>query len=276
MFGVSPKFFVVRCGENFTVDDYINTLERLPSLSLTNFQGEIFKEVQLEDWEENAPRLEEKASQLNLRQDMFVAHFLIEGSSSFDKISDGRYEKLFDRVLDMLSAFPSLKIVCVPIGRYIDDGKNDRDKAKELLSRRLVCYSEKAGAKGLNFAVEVISGALLDYRELAIIKEKNSLDNFGLNLDTGHANLIMHENISLIPSFLKVFGTHIKDNDGINADELKPGDGCIDWPKLISSLETSGYSGSYDFELSSSDDKEYLMAEDYLKQFINKNKTGGN
>lgn len=274
MFGVSPKFFVVRCGENFTVDDYINTLSVLPRLALDSFQGEIFKEEQLEDWEENAPKLEEKAVSLALRMDMFVAHFLIEGSLTYDKICDERYERLYERVLNMLSSFHDLKTICVPIGRYIRDEK--RKNAKKLLSERLVRYAEKAGEKGLNFAVEVISGALLDYRELKVIRDNQMLDNFGLNLDTGHANLIMHDEISLIPSMLRVFGTHIKDNDGICPAELKPGDGSIDWNALISALEENGYDGSYDFELASLDDNEYILASDYLKQFINKNKTGGN
>ena len=276
MFGVSPKFFAVRCGENYTVDDYIDALDILPRLSLKSFQGEIFKEDQLFDWEKNASKLEEKAIRLGLRQDMFVAHFLIEGSSSLERILDGKYEKLFGRVLKMLSAFHNLKTVCVPIGRYSDDGQRDREKAKELLSGRLVCYSRMAEAEGLNFAVEVITGALLDYRELAVFRDKYMLDNFGLNLDTGHANLIMHDEINLIPFILKVYGTHIKDNDGINPSELKPGDGSIDWKALINSLEENGYDGSYDFELSTQDDDEYILAVNYLKQFINKNKTGGN
>lgn len=273
MFGVSPKFFVVRCGENFRVEDYICALDKLPPLSLDSFQGEILRESQIADWERNAYKVEEKAERLALRQDMFVAHFLIDGTTSPATLKDNRYDILFWRVLDILKAFKSLKTVSLPIGKYqgvVNAG------AKSLLSERLRRFSIEAGERGLEFGVEVITGALLDYRELSEIREKYSLSNFGLNLDTGHANLIMHEEITLIPSLLPVYGTHIKDNDGKKSDELKPGDGNIDWKALISALEDNGYRGSYDFELSSPDDGEYIKAQSYIKQFINQNKTGGN
>ncbi len=276
MFGVSPKFFVVRSGEDYRVDDYVRMLDRVSSLGFESFQGEIFKESQIVDWEENAYRIEKRAGELGLIEDMFVAHFLMEGSVTSKAIKDERYDALYLRVLDIISVFKTLKTICVPIGKYIDDGENDREEDKRNLTKRLVFYSEKAEERGLNFAVEVIFGALMGYEELAGIKEKYKLSSFGLNLDTGNANLIMHDDIYKVPSILQVYGTHIKDNDGKNADEKKPGDGTIDWPKLIRALEENGYTGSYDYELSSPDDGEYIKASDFLKEIINKNKTGGN
>lgn len=276
MFGVSPKFFVVRAGEDFTVDDYIGLLGRLKSLGLESFQGEIFRSSQLEDWERNARRLEKRRAELGLRQDMFVAHFLIGGSLSSGSLTDQSWDGYFSRTLDMLSAFGTLRTVCVPTGKYTDDGTLTREMAESLMEDRLIHYASMAEEQGLNFAVEVITGSLLGYDRLAEIRRKYHLGNFGLNLDTGHANIMMGKEISSVCSMLPVYGTHIKDNDGRNPDELRPGKGTIDWKELVASLERSGYTGSYDFELSSPDDAEYPAAEKYLDQFINGNKTGGN
>lgn len=276
MFGVSPKFFVVRAGETFTVDDYISLLGRLRPLGLESFQGEIFLSSALEDWERNACRLEKRRAELDLKQDMFVAHFLIVGSLSPESLTDPGWEGYFARTLDMLSAFGTLKTVCVPTGRYTDDGVMPRKTAESLMADRLIRYASMAEEHGLNFAVEVITGSLLDFRALSEIRRKHHIGNLGLNLDTGHANIMMGREISSVPSMLPVYGTHIKDNDGKNPDELRPGKGTIDWKELVASLEMSGYTGSYDFELSSPDDAEYPAAEKYLAQFINGNKTGGN
>lgn len=79
MFGVSPKYFIVRYGEDFTVEKYAEGLDRLHTLGFSFFQGEVYKVTQLKDWERNAGYLNQKANELNMKIEMFVAHFLFEG-----------------------------------------------------------------------------------------------------------------------------------------------------------------------------------------------------
>lgn len=179
-----------------------------------------------------------------------------------ESLKDKKYEEYFLRVLEMASAFNGLKTICVPIGRF---NSERTEEAKEAMEKRIELFSSLSNKRGLLFAVEVMNGSLLGIPEIASFRKKKGIDNLGINLDTGHANLMLGKEIVNVPSMIPIYGTHIKDNDGINPDELKPGDGSIPWRELMSSLKKAGYMGSYDFELSTDRDEEYLAAISYLK-----------
>lgn len=75
----------------------------------------------------------------------------------------------------------------------------------------------------------------------------------GTCLDTGHAHLAgeMDHVIHKLSGHLKM--VHVNDNHGHRDEHLIPGDGAIDWPRVISELQAHGFSGSLILEISSGD-----------------------
>ena len=75
-------------------------------------------------------------------------------------------------------------------------------------------------------------------------------DNLGVVLDTGHLNLTKES----VEAALKNLGSlllqvHVNDNDGLQQQNLIPGDGTIDFQGLIGLLSATGYSGFLSAEL---------------------------
>ena len=96
----------------------------------------------------------------------------------------------------------------------------------------------------------------------------------GYNFDTGHAQACK-ELVELIPVRLgdRIFGTHLCDNHGYENSSLAPGDGTIDWSRLIPTLRSSGYEGSYDIEIlcdGDSVDKQYQDAFSFVFPLLEK------
>jgi sugar phosphate isomerase/epimerase len=76
------------------------------------------------------------------------------------------------------------------------------------------------------------------------------LPNVGIALDTGHANLRgtpAHDVAERVASL--VIHTHLHDNRGIRDEHLPPGEGGIDWARLVGALTSRHYAGAWCLEL---------------------------
>jgi sugar phosphate isomerase/epimerase len=73
---------------------------------------------------------------------------------------------------------------------------------------------------------------------------QTGLENIGVVLDTGHANLEgqIQPFLDLIPK--KIAHVHISDNHGETDEHLGLGDGSIDWKQFAKSLRAIGFSGT--------------------------------
>ncbi len=71
----------------------------------------------------------------------------------------------------------------------------------------------------------------------------------GFTLDTGHAHLChcLHELSTVLPNRLAF--THLHDNDLTYDGHLVPGNGTINWQRLIADLNGASYTGPLSFEL---------------------------
>ena len=93
------------------------------------------------------------------------------------------------------------------------------------------------------------------------LKEETDITNFGICLDTGHANLHQdRERTSILQMFEEfrkdLVHVHISDNFGKIDEHNLPGNGNIDWPLVISYLEDIKYTGRLVFELHTPDPSE--------------------
>ena len=93
------------------------------------------------------------------------------------------------------------------------------------------------------------------FKEIEKIIRKVNLNNFGLTLDIGHANVTGEDFIQAIYQFkTKIFHIHAHDNFGKKEvkgrfdPHLPPGDGKICWKKVIKALQEIDYRGYFGIE----------------------------
>jgi sugar phosphate isomerase/epimerase len=86
------------------------------------------------------------------------------------------------------------------------------------------------------------------------LKEKTDTKNFGICVDTGHANLHHERDHTYLLHMLEEFRNelvqvHISDNFGKKDDHALPGKGTIDWQGVRSTLVKIDFEGPFIFEL---------------------------
>lgn len=80
-------------------------------------------------------------------------------------------------------------------------------------------------------------------------------NRIGICLDVGHANVQGRDLQDSIRQLGKLLiATHISDNRGIYDEHLIPGEGNIDWQKVIDSLKGIEYSHNFTFEIAPVDE----------------------
>lgn len=98
---------------------------------------------------------------------------------------------------------------------------------------------------GSNLVKDVIEAIAKLRREL-----KNGESRIGACLDIGHANIWEkppEESIKKLGE--TIIATHISDNDGNSDLHLPPGDGIIDWAKIVGNFREINYSQNFTFEI---------------------------
>jgi sugar phosphate isomerase/epimerase len=91
--------------------------------------------------------------------------------------------------------------------------------------------------------------SIANVEELEILFNAVNSSQLGFTLDTGHANLygVLYELMVAFPE--RLYFTHIHDNDGIRDKHQIPGNGTINWCRLLACFNSVEYSGPLNFEL---------------------------
>lgn len=131
----------------------------------------------------------------------------------------------------------------------VEPSEGDIDRIVEIVGY--------AGEKGVCLALENGPFAALK-RVRDRIQTEGLGKNFGICLDTGHANLHRKHDPSLLEHFLEEFSddllhVHISDNLGDIDEHTSPGKGNIDWPAVMSHLTRMRLKGQIIFEMNTSD-----------------------
>ena len=103
---------------------------------------------------------------------------------------------------------------------------------------------------GVRLALEVIPSRLGDAQSLVdLLEDALDLEQLGLCLDTGHANILgdVSEAVEIAGGY--VIATHVHDNDGRADSHQVPFTGAIDWPTVLMAFRKIGYEGTWMFEL---------------------------
>lgn len=107
-----------------------------------------------------------------------------------------------------------------------------------------------------NMLAHLFSGKV---RELLWIMGALDTTEVGICLDTGHAHL--SGDLRTVAHKLSghLWMMHASDNHGQHDDHLPPGDGQIDWPKLLRQMTQSGFSGAIMLEVAGHDDHRRVL-----------------
>lgn len=185
-------------------------------------------------------------------------------------------ETLFTRTKNDIRAAAELvpTLVMHPFEKLAPDGGS-----YECFIDRMKRLRDHADKYQVRLAVENLGERELIRR---IIHELAESDYIGLCFDSGHNNVVSHDDFSLLEEFAdRVFALHLHDNDSNSDQHLIPFLGNISWDKLISALSQTSFCGSlmlessYPFDYSIADtDPNYIFdapsipVEDYLSQSL--------
>lgn len=255
MIGVSPAYFVSRHTDRFRPTDVAEGLADLAALGYRGFQLEVFHRDTLDEWRGSGTRrVRERAAALGLKAHQFVAHFMLAAFATPDAMSSPTGVEEMKAVLDIVALFDECRVVTVPLPAFQAPPTPGPEFYRYAFERcagkvsRLLALVEDAGRR---LALEILPGAILGGTDGFLrLCEHLDADTLGLNFDTGHA-WACKENVDLIPAKLegRILGTHLCDNVGHENLSLCPGDGSIDWPRLIGALARCGYGGPWDIEI---------------------------
>jgi sugar phosphate isomerase/epimerase len=151
--------------------------------------------------------------------------------------------------LSLTTAIPYRYLVVhlgVPDSAEARTNDNSREAARRSVEE-LHAMAEKAG---VSLAIEVIPNPLSSAESLvSFIEEDLDGARVGICMDVGHAFIMGDLGDAIETCSGHLIATHLHDNNGKSDDHLAPGQGAIDWPLTLMSLQKVGYDGTWLFEV---------------------------
>ena len=165
---------------------------------------------------------------------------------------EGRRRKTLAEAEAALAVAQTIPFQCLVAHLGVPDaikpgaGENSRESAR----RSVEALYEMAERTGVHLALEVIPNALSTPESLVSLIE-NDLDGLkvGICLDVGHAHMMGDVGDAIECCSGHIVTTHLHDNRRHSDDHLTPGEGNIDWPVTLMSLQKVGYDGAWMFEV---------------------------
>ena len=144
----------------------------------------------------------------------------------------------------------------VPDAQKPDSADNRRDAARRSVEE-LCNMAEKVGVQ---IALEVIPNSLSTAEALVSFIE-NDLEGakIGICMDVGHAYLMGDVGDAIETCAEHLVTTHLHDNRRKSDDHLTPGEGSINWPTTLMSLQKIGYDGTWLFEVANTSNPKAVL-----------------
>lgn len=90
---------------------------------------------------------------------------------------------------------------------------------------------------GVRLLVENLTSDPTTPEHLMMILEMGHLDNVGVCLNLGHANITVGVRDAIATLSRRIVSVHVHDNHGMRDEHLWPGEGAIDWPAAVTGLK---------------------------------------
>jgi sugar phosphate isomerase/epimerase len=124
------------------------------------------------------------------------------------------------------------------------------DNRRDAARRSVEELFEMAEKVGVQVALEVIPNSLSTAESLVSFIERDLEGaRVGICMDVGHAYLLGDIGDAIETAAEHLVTTHLHDNRREADDHLAPGEGSIDWPATLMSLQKIGYEGVWLFEV---------------------------
>jgi sugar phosphate isomerase/epimerase len=161
-----------------------------------------------------------------------------------------------------LAVAQTIPFRCLVVHLGVPDAMQPRagDNSREGARRSVEAVYEMAERAGVRLALEVIPNALSTPESLVSLIE-NDLDglNVGICIDVGHAHIMGDVGDAIESCSGHIVTTHLHDNLRRSDDHLTPGEGNIDWPATLMSLQKVGYDGAWMFEVANTSSSKAVL-----------------
>ncbi|RMF93371.1 MAG: sugar phosphate isomerase/epimerase [Candidatus Schekmanbacteria bacterium] len=134
-------------------------------------------------------------------------------------------------------------------------------ETKESLKKSLKEICERAKKHNTLVALENTEREL-PVAELKRIVDELSIENLGLCIDVGHANVFENPVEAIRTAGNYLLNIHASDNDGISDSHLHPGSGNVEWNQIAETLSQMNYQGSFTIEVKSANGIEGISLSD--------------
>lgn len=157
------------------------------------------------------------------------------------------WEESIKQIRGSISEIHELIEICVVHpGNYSPLSIQMPEKAKKKEFEALKILAKYASEYGIRVAVENMTSIEMllgkNPEEMKRIMREVGMDNLGVCLDTGHANMTKTLNKWLRYDLdLKIIHMHANDNFGEKDEHLPLGKGNIDWKRLFDELKKNNY-----------------------------------
>lgn len=173
--------------------------------------------------------------------------------------------ELIQNRIDLASEIGASEIVLHLYVPYMSMNENPevKDLFYQNVYRSLDELKPYALEKGVRICFENLFDMPVNYMEdlFERIFGRYTGDFIGFCLDTGHANMLWREGMyEVIEKYgERLFAVHIHDNFGVVDSHMIPGDGGIDWPRLMKVLGKTAYQRPLTMELFCYDEEEAFL-----------------
>jgi sugar phosphate isomerase/epimerase len=125
---------------------------------------------------------------------------------------------------------------------------SERAQRMENAKKSLALLCEYASAVGVVLAVEDLPRTCLGRNSAEILELISAHPNLRVCFDTNH--LLAQDPVDFVRAVgEKIVTLHVSDYDGIDERHWLPGEGKIDWMRMLAAFEKIGYDGVFNYEL---------------------------
>ena len=192
---------------------------------------------------------------------------------SISDMNEKKRKKAIDfimRTADVMKNFNDCRVMVVHFGA---GGDANRQEVLENLISSTIALQEQLSSYDIQLAFENLNTPFSSSGYLKNFLEMYEFSNFGICLDTGHANVREEVSSSILNCGSHLVALHASDNKGTEDEHLAPEHGNINWERVWGALREVGYDGNFTVEVTSTPDKEKTLKE--IREFWdNINKSG--
>lgn len=168
--------------------------------------------------------------------------------SSLDNENNKRAIKEFTWLIDKISDIGMDKIVLHPTHTPEPFDQSERPEKIKHAKECLNFLAEYGHPKGVQIALEDLPRTCLGNKIEEHLDLLSANDKLRVCFDFNHS--LIDDTAEFIKAVGdKIITTHVSDRDNINERHWLPGEGVLDWKKIIEAFNSIGYTGAWIYEI---------------------------